>query len=77
MVLAVFGDIEESYVIRKVNSSFADFKKGEKIKLDLKKESRILKNRKTLKYLERMQAVIYIGFHGIKATDEERYAFLF
>ncbi|MBU1627078.1 insulinase family protein, partial [bacterium] len=75
MVLAIFGDIKEGDVTKKVSTYFADFKAGGELPLDLKKENKIRKNREQIKYLDREQAVINIGFHGLKIDDEQRYAF--
>jgi len=75
MVLAVFGDIKTDKVTTKVNKCFLNFKTGDKIKIDVDKEPKILKNRELIKHVDREQAVVNIGFHGLSINNEQRYAY--
>ncbi|MFQ5835225.1 MAG: M16 family metallopeptidase [bacterium] len=75
MVLAVYGDVEASEVVKKVDKAFAGFKPRP---LPLVKNPRELKPtqvRVATKYMEKKQAIIMMGFQGIDVKSEDRYTF--
>ena len=72
LVIAVFGDIDSSEILKMVKNEFGDLRSGS---VELKNifESEFFALREKGLLLEKNQAMIMFGFHGPKIGDKERY----
>lgn len=75
MVLSIFGDIEKEKVIEMVRGLFKEFKSGPPFTIAPVDEPKIEEIRYAEARMERRQAIIMVGFHGIDVRNEDRYVF--
>jgi zinc protease len=74
-VLAVFGDINAEAVLNQIEKVFAPFNAPSTPFRQAVTEPTLTKIRTAMKTKEKQQAVILIGYPGIKVTDSRRYTF--
>ena len=72
MVLAIFGDISSNNVLAQVKENLG-LLSGEKTTLSTHHENPVEEPREATYYLDKEQAVVTIGFHGVTFYDEDRY----
>lgn len=82
MVISIFGDVDKDAVAAKIESVFANGKKGKNNAMDgqknyewpvLLKEPSFDSPREIKKYLPKEQAVVMLGFFGVSINDQDRY----
>jgi len=74
MVLAIFGDVNASEVVSKVQEAFAKFEKRKFAPPEIPAEEPPTSIRSVDSQRDIKQAVIYMGFPGITVRSEDRYA---
>ncbi len=75
MVLAVYGDVKASQVVKKVEQAFSNFEPRPLPVVENPRELKPTQIRTAAKYMEKKQAIIMIGFQGIDIKSEDRYTF--
>ncbi|MEE9192734.1 MAG: pitrilysin family protein [Candidatus Aerophobetes bacterium] len=75
MVLAVYGDVRTSEVVKKVEQAFYNFEPRALPLAEIPQEPRPTQIRKATKHMEKKQAIIMIGFQGIDIKSGDRYTF--
>jgi len=75
MVLAVYGDVKASEVVKKLEQAFSNFEPRPLPLIQVPQELEPTQIRAATKYMEKKQALIMIGFQGISIKSEDRYTF--
>lgn len=75
MVLAVYGDVKASEVVKKLEQTFSNFEPRPLPLIQVPQELEPTQIRAATKYMEKKQAIIMIGFQGIDIKSEDRYTF--
>jgi zinc protease len=75
MVLAVYGDVKASEVVKKVQQAFSNFEPRPLPLIEIPQEPKPTQVRIAIEYMEKNQAVIMIGFQGIDVKSKDRYTF--
>jgi len=75
MVLAVYGDVKASQVIKKAKEVFSNFEPRPLPLIGIPQELKPIQVRTAAEHMEKKQAVIMIGFQGIDIKSEDRYTF--
>ena len=75
MVLAVYGDVKASEVVKKLEQAFSNFEPRPLSLIQVPQELEPTQIRAATKYMEKKQALIMIGFQGIAIKSEDRYTF--
>ncbi|GAH73796.1 unnamed protein product, partial [marine sediment metagenome] len=75
MVLAVYGDVKVSEVVKKLEQAFSNFEPRPLPLIQVPQELEATQIRAATKYMEKKQAIIMIGFQGIDIKSEDRYTF--
>jgi len=72
MVLSVFGDINTEDVLRNVEKNFGMLK-DRKVALNMHSENPPHQPREKMFKMDKEQAMVMFGFHGVKLSDDDRY----
>ncbi|MFQ6066128.1 MAG: M16 family metallopeptidase [bacterium] len=75
MVLAVYGDVKASQVVKKVQQTFSNFEPRPPPLIQIPQELKPTQVRMATKYMDKKQALIMIGFQGIDVKSKDRYTF--
>lgn len=75
LVLAIFGDIDPEKTFKMITKLFRDLNSNPLPPLDIPKEPEPKEQRQALKYMEKEEALIMLGFHTIDIANEDRYGF--
>jgi len=75
MVLAVYGDVKTSEVVKKLEQAFSNFEPRPLPLIEIPQELKPTQVRVATEYIEKKQAVIMIGFQGIDVKSKDRYTF--
>jgi zinc protease len=76
MVLAVFGDFDAAVLREKLKKNFASVPaEASKRNLQAIRETNIIPPEEIVKFLDKEQALVLMGFHGIDVTNNEKYPF--
>jgi len=73
MVLGVFGDIDASEALEKIESEFLEIKKGISPVISIPKERGPATRREVRKELKKAQSVVMAGFLGTTINSKDRY----
>ncbi len=72
MVVSVFGDVDETNILRLVKEKFGTLKRKE-IKLNRYKEGQPITQLKKKFYMHKKQAMVAFGFRGVRIYDKDKY----
>jgi len=75
MVLAVYGDVKTSEVVKKLEQAFSNFEPRPLPLIEIPQELKPTQVRAAAEHMEKKQAVIMIGFQGIDVKSKDRYTF--
>ncbi len=72
MVVSIFGDVNETDILRLVKEKFGMLKRKE-IKLNKYNQQPIMHLKQKKLYMHKDQAMVVFGFHGVRIYDEDKY----